>query len=386
MAGKYKGKKWEVATEASWKFDFEHAKAHQDLYNVNWNSALGVQKSKGGSQGVYFVDTPDGAVVVKGSNSLGAEMFCFSLAVKCGIPAPKCRIVARESEEGQLIYSKLIELDDRQPLYRTVRQALYRTFLLLQEYCTGSKSLSSLGDDKLSQIIWKAKDKGQELLQIIGRIAAFDMFLRNTDRFPLAVDNRGNPGNVMFDNSGRVFSIDNCSMCIDIINQDQQAKHYAESVAKYLKELSADPTALHKNTTRLQANILQYTEYDIEERGTMFAQEGILQFVQILDSISFDDLIQLKETIAAFATAAGKDEVVGLDAVRLSFLGLMLDIFHKRGDVDIDERMEFYKKLDPDSKSVSKQEEKAVHEVLESFNRLLSGGLSSGPSGGVVDK
>jgi hypothetical protein len=51
---KYKGKKWTVATDTAWKFDFEKMVAHPDLEHVDWMTAVGVQKSKGGSQGVLL--------------------------------------------------------------------------------------------------------------------------------------------------------------------------------------------------------------------------------------------------------------------------------------------------------------------------------------------
>jgi hypothetical protein len=345
---KYAGKKWTVATDTAWKFDFEKMIAHPDLEHIDWMSAVGVQKSKGGSQGVYFVETPNGAVVVKGSNSIGAEMFCFLLAEKCGIPAPKCRIVPRESNEGELIYNKLVELDDRQPIHRSARQALFRTFLMIQEYCTGSRSLASVSDEWLSNVIWKSKDKGEMIWQTIGSIAAFDMFLRNTDRFPLVVDNRGNPGNVMFDNSGRVLSIDNCSMCIDLEKQETLALQYALSVAKYVRQLFEHPDELQKDTMRLQSNIMQYTEYDIGEKGAMAAQRGIKSLIEKLDQIQVKDLVDIKKSVSDYGAQKGKDQVVGLQSVRLNFLVLMLDIFKSRGNLDVHQTIQICKNLHMD--------------------------------------
>jgi hypothetical protein len=243
--------------------------------------------------------------------------------------------VPRESVEGELIYGKLVELDDRQPIHRSARQALYRTFLMVQEYCTGSRSLASASEEWLSKTIWKSKDKGKSIWKTIGEIAAFDMFLRNTDRFPLVVDNRGNPGNVMFDNNGRVLSIDNCSMGIDLHKQETLAKQYAESVAKYIRQLFEHPESIHKDTMRIQSNIMQYSEYDIGEDGAKAAQEGIIGFIEKLDQFNIEDLIQIRNSVSEYAVQSGKDQVVGLNAVQLNFLALMLEIFKKRGSLDV---------------------------------------------------
>ena len=46
---------------------------------------------------------------------------------------------------------------------------------------------------------------GREHLREIGRLLVLDVLINNGDRFPLLWENRGNPGNLMFDSiSGKV--------------------------------------------------------------------------------------------------------------------------------------------------------------------------------------
>ena len=52
------------------------------------------------SQGVFFVDTAQGAVVVKGTRSLASEVFAALLAFKLGIVAPRFRVVPTGSKFG----------------------------------------------------------------------------------------------------------------------------------------------------------------------------------------------------------------------------------------------------------------------------------------------
>lgn len=179
---KYKGKQWSVVrTDQEWQFDFD-SESVTDLYGIDWEKAVGVQKSRDGSQGVYFVSTPQGAVVVKGSNSSVCETFCAIVAEKFSIRAPKCRVVVRKSAEGALIYDSIVTLDDAQPLYRTARQSLHRHVLLLMEFCSGGKSMKQISREQLEDIMGKG-----EICFEIGKIAAFDMLMRNTDRFPIVV-------------------------------------------------------------------------------------------------------------------------------------------------------------------------------------------------------
>lgn len=57
-------------------------------------------RSESGAEGVFFVETPVGAIVVKGSRSLGSEFFASLLSLRLGVLAPRSRVLSTNSEEG----------------------------------------------------------------------------------------------------------------------------------------------------------------------------------------------------------------------------------------------------------------------------------------------
>ena len=208
MPSNYKGKRWTVETESSFSFDFT-SKCHPDLENIDWKSATGVQKSSGGSQGVYFVATPAGSLVVKGAMGVAPELFGQRMAESIGLNCPKCRVVTRETSEGQLIYNSLCTLDAKQPINRTVHSNLARRYIMVMEYLQ-STPLGSFTSDKFDAVFgpsYSVSTKGEALLFQIGRVCGLDIFIHNTDRLPIVVENRGNLGNLMIVETGQLYII-----------------------------------------------------------------------------------------------------------------------------------------------------------------------------------
>lgn len=90
-----KERKWKTALDDPFKFDFGVARPHRDLAGIRWDTGLkGVVRSEAGAEGVFFVDSVDGAFVVKGSRSLAAEAFASLVSCELGVYTPPWRIVA----------------------------------------------------------------------------------------------------------------------------------------------------------------------------------------------------------------------------------------------------------------------------------------------------
>jgi len=336
-------KKWEIATESSFKFDFSSNPT--DITKIDWSKATGVEKSSGGSQGVFFVSTPDGAAVVKGSMTIGSEVFSSVVAAKLGINAPKCRIVEMTSGEGESMYNKLVELDSLQPIMRTVASALNRKYLLIMEFVKGT-ALAALtaksgaeffgNEDTLSEM-------GRVNLTGLGEVLAFDMVMHNTDRLPLVVDNRGNAGNVMFSTVkghryGELVAIDNGVMCIDCDKNIDTLTTYSKSVAKLLTFLKETPDKLSPNCKKMRDSIMEHTGFDIDQcagpgtdqklaSGSMEIQKGIISFLRKTDKLTVEDLLSIKRSIGALGS-----EMVGLSDIRSDYLHVMLTLCRRRGD------------------------------------------------------
>src|SRR5690554_4740147 len=97
-------KKWQVDVSSGWTFDFKTRKPLASLHTpeIDWSQAEGVQKSEGGSEGVFFVGLPDSrAVVVKGSMSLAGELFYALLARRLRIRVPDFRLVTPVEESPE---------------------------------------------------------------------------------------------------------------------------------------------------------------------------------------------------------------------------------------------------------------------------------------------
>lgn len=348
-------KKWEVKSESDFSFDFQ-SDPHQDIENIDWSTATGVERSKGGSQGVYFVATPAGALVVKGSMGIGAEVFGSVLANRLGLKSPKNRIISMNTEakddtgEGYTCYQKLCELDQAQPINRTVHSALFKSFLEVMEFKRG-RALGSLDQDTAEEFLGRAtalSAKGRERLVALGHILAFDMLIHNTDRLPLVVENRGNAGNVMFSTAagadfGEVLSIDNAVACVDPIQHIKLVSAYVQQCSDLLQFLEATPEEAGPHAKKVSAAIFEHTGFDIDGSkilpadeegnkpvlGSVEVQKGISEMVKKIDTLTIEELEKMRSDIASMEVA-GKP-MVGLDGIRMDWLSMMLKLIKDRG-------------------------------------------------------
>lgn len=327
-------KKWPtVQTAPATLFDM-NSPSKPDLDDIDWKTAVMAQKSSSGAMGVYYVGFSDGtAVVVKGSGSTGTELFCTKLIRLLNVcSVPDIRVYKRLTDVGSQIYSKVVSLE-----MGLSRQGLAREYLTVMEYCSGCNTLNSIGDFNISS----------SCLGQLGRLAVFDMLLRNTDRFPLVVDNRGNPGNVLIRKADtEVFAIDNSAACIDLSQHKDRAIEYVRAVAVYIRDLDSlekrgelSKTPL-KTTAIIRDQILEYSAVDIGIQGTIDVQVGawgmIIEMyytpcllletllIHYRDSLSIDMIIREFEKLP--------DSISGLSGINLPFIELLLSVFHLRGN------------------------------------------------------
>jgi hypothetical protein len=78
--------KWTTALDHAFVFDFATATPKTDVSQMCWGrDVVGVMRSDAGAEGVFFVQTTTGAVVLKGSRSIGPEVFSSLLGSALGV-------------------------------------------------------------------------------------------------------------------------------------------------------------------------------------------------------------------------------------------------------------------------------------------------------------
>lgn len=86
--------KWTTSLDTSFSIEFETAKPHPDINDIDWEEeeVVGVMRSDGGSEGLFFVETKRGVLIVKRSTNITAEVFASLLAMKLGLDTPKVHL------------------------------------------------------------------------------------------------------------------------------------------------------------------------------------------------------------------------------------------------------------------------------------------------------
>jgi len=64
------------------------AKPVPNLNEINWEKITAVTVSDNSSNGVIYVETEDGACVVKGTTEVAVDYFLYKLCLILGIPVP----------------------------------------------------------------------------------------------------------------------------------------------------------------------------------------------------------------------------------------------------------------------------------------------------------
>jgi hypothetical protein len=231
------------------KVNLKAGQAKWPIAADDWNNITGVQKSEAGATGVYFVEIDHKyIVVIKGipRNEFVTDSFVLNfLRESFGISSPKLELLENTSPEYKAIKNGVRDLF--LPLHDELFDQKCVTFFdgLFNQKCLSVMQFvhgSPMCHPKDGQRALHSED-----LESLGSLFAFDLIIRNTDRFPCAralprpgeaqygnVESQGNAGNVMFDEKpGRIWAID---PELKPVSGDDQ-KLYLEGVAAIADEV-----------------------------------------------------------------------------------------------------------------------------------------------------
>lgn len=159
--------------------------------DFNWAGAGSIKRSGDGAEGVLFVTAPGGQIVVKFlKEAAGADQADTTLRAT-GVAVPDSRVVRNSDADPlgaqirALVTSKLDTLTDAQKTQVQNQMATYG-YIQLQEKSAGT-ALDKLDANGVQGFLQNAG-----LLQEVGKIAAIDSFLGNTDRLSRSTVNTGN--------------------------------------------------------------------------------------------------------------------------------------------------------------------------------------------------
>lgn len=359
-------RKWSVRIAPDWSFDFDSREPLPSLHSpeIDWSTAEGVQRSEGGSEGVFFIGLPEQrAVVLKGSMSLAGELFYSLLARRLGIRVPDFRLVTPvqlEAAEGGRdrgsvlaetgMSRKLLELDAQHPLYRHVQSSgvLRRWYVMLQEFIPGN-SLTQLKEEETETVFGtegQLSGAGRTVLRDIGRMIGLDLFCHNTDRLPFIADNRGNPANLMFQRrTKQLVPIDNVAS--PIRDDSPLFQRYLTEVQQLL---SGSDHQVLKRCRRVRDLIFEHSGFDIDASGVATrdaaAEEeeddsppvveyiigskeiraGFFAFLESLDGVELAEILELCDLLRSGGAGA-----TGAERMNPVFFGSLLLLCQHRG-------------------------------------------------------
>jgi len=309
--------KWATSLDTNFKFDFKGAIPVLDLSKIDWASTKGVERSESGAEGVFFVQTGEGAVVIKGSKSMAGEVFSSLLTMYFGISVPKCRILKNEGEEAHLMLESLKKVD---PSWRIITNLYDLVYLLLKEFVHG-EALERLDWEKASDIFGEGgelSENGKLRLQELGALVVIDMLTNNGDRFPIPIwGNQGNAGNVMFSpHLGTVMSIDSQIMAISP-QYPEELQQYLKKVDTFVQHVIANDNVCVNDLGRISGFILNICQYDIGSKGIQEIRKGVLKAIRLVDE--GDDFLnritQWRDALVSF-----EPPLVGIEKVDFDFV------------------------------------------------------------------
>jgi hypothetical protein len=307
--------------------------------NLVWSSAIGFQRSEGGSTGVIFVGWPEHKVaVLKGSSTVMADYFAYQIGRWCDIPLVKISLISFPSPNFHEIFKTLDELDKQKSENKRNQHSIMKEMpiIMLMEFVKG-KEFSVPG---VCDLLCSDNVNGQKRCYQLGRLIMFDVFINNWDRLPIIWDSKeGNIDNILFLESDQtpIIGIDQSVTCIIKENQS----HYLNKIRQLLTELHTFDFGKLQNfpfATKIQEFILSHQDlkFDIGRFGLRSAWIGMMQgTIDIIKNVTADRLKteykNLNEQVEGVFKnmVAGKDEQsrYGLNRVDVEFLVMVLNVF-----------------------------------------------------------
>lgn len=165
----------------------------ENIDNVNWDHIKALFVTQIVKEGTVLIETEEGAVAVRGPTEVAHEWFMNKLCMIIGIPVPKMRVVAwDEPEHKAILYALERASFHYNNIYKYIKTIIDRPYLIVEEYIPGIK-LVGMGQKRALKIFNHLTSEGRDRLIRLGFIFVFDIFVNNSDRFPFAWDNDGNP-------------------------------------------------------------------------------------------------------------------------------------------------------------------------------------------------
>lgn len=310
--------KWATSLDNQFKFDFKTATPKEDIAEIDWGKDIkGMERSEAGAEGVFFIETNSGALVLKGSRSMGAEVFSCLLGINLGIFCPRWRLIETGNFEGNAMFNRLTKMDTSGRLRTSIGS---QTHTILKGYLPGT-NFGSLTEARCIDIFGmpgKPSANGKTRLREIGRILALDVICNNGDRFPLIWDNRGNPGNVMMATGpGKAVSIDSQMQPIDAAAHPDQMQAYLDRVISVRDGLKASGSDKElPEFANVREKLAEYTGHHFGAAESIEMQMGYMEVTGNKESFGMTT-----ETLGAWRTAMASytPPLVGMDSADVGF-------------------------------------------------------------------
>eukprot|EP01119_Soliformovum_irregulare_P015304 TRINITY_DN4298_c0_g1_i1.p1 TRINITY_DN4298_c0_g1~~TRINITY_DN4298_c0_g1_i1.p1 ORF type:complete len:382 (-),score=85.13 TRINITY_DN4298_c0_g1_i1:71-1216(-) len=316
--------------DPEWRFDHEAAQP-LNVDQIDWTSIVGLACSEEGSDGVFFVETKNGSFVLKGSTTIGADLFTYKLAVRFGIPEPKMKVISYASNEWPKMANELQKfeshLNSDSAVASPLGKCLQKTFLCAMELSSG-KDMENLEIEEAEKIF-----KNPKMLKELGRLIAFDMFINNWDRLPCVWDNEGNPKNILFNVSDA--SMDAIDTSVTSISPDQ----FLENFQNYFHRVQSLMSSVYSHAENIPSEILklgdfihQYTQCQLDSSDFEHLREGLEEAGKQIASITEKELEAMKEEVwnevkDTLEVAQFTPECIGFNRVNIQFLTEMTKAF-----------------------------------------------------------
>lgn len=316
--------------DPDWRFDHETAQP-LNIDQIDWTSIVGLACSEEGSDGVFFVETENGSFVLKGSTTIGADLFTYKLATRFGIPEPKMKVIAYATNEWPKMANELQKFENHvnsnSAVASPLGKCLQKAFLCAMELSSG-KDMEHLEPQEAAKIF-----KDPKMLKDLGRLISFDMYINNWDRMPCVWDNDGNPKNILFNVSDS--SMDAIDTSVTSISPDQFSENfqtYFQRVQSLMASVYAHSENIPSEITKLGDFIHQYTQCKLDGGDLGHLMEGMIEKGKEIAAISQKELEEMKEQVwgeveSTLEVVQFTPECIGFNRINIQFLTEMTKAF-----------------------------------------------------------
>jgi hypothetical protein len=237
---------------------------------VPWETTIGYEWLQGGlgSLGSYCIETDKGVVIIKGGTANASSEYFSLLLLKelerldslsprsppsssssistsstsstSSWSCPCIRAVDTSSEEAQGLISHLrvARTTGDEESFTVQSRLKTRQTLFVMEYMRGKE----LPDQR--ELLEQSFDNPikQKLLEKIGMLISYDMFINNFDRIPFIWKNEGNAGNILVDVKEEEKDVDvhGIDQFVGAISFPDKLVEYQELIKEVLKKIQKD--------------------------------------------------------------------------------------------------------------------------------------------------